>query len=395
MVLSEEKKIALTRRLLTARLRILNRNGFYGLLLMHMKFALSDKFKTAATDAEYIYFSPEFMDKLTDPELDFVLEHEILHVALLHCFRDGSRDPERFNIACDIVVNSNILKENDMNLKSITVGDAGPSMHLTPNKKEGYEYTAEEVYAMLPMRKKSKAAILDDHSLWKQGYPDGLEDFWEQWVREAAEAVSLKDPSRSRGLIPAGLERKLEKEKRVKTDWRVVLNDFVQEEVTDYSFMPPDRRFDDNPFFLPDYNEKESSVKDILFFIDTSGSIDDNLMTTAYSEILGAIEQFGEKFSGWLGFFDAEVTAPIPFAGMEEFRSIKPRGGGGTDFEILFEYVKDHMKETPPAAIIILTDGCAPFPAEDAALGIPVLWIMNNDDVTPPWGRTVRITDDV
>ncbi len=395
MVLSEEKKNALIRRLLLARLRILNQNGFYGLLLMHMKFALTDQLDTAATDAEYIYFSPDFMEELNDAELDFILEHEILHVALLHCFRDGSREGERFNIACDIVVNSNILKEHDMNLHSITVGGGEPSMHLTPHKDEGYLYTAEEVYAMLPARKKKIPAALDDHSLWKWGDPDGRKDLWGQWVKDAVEAATTMDSSDSRGQIPAGVSRNLEKEKQVQTDWRVILNEFVQEEVTDYSFLPPDRRFDENPFFLPDYNEKESLVKDILFFIDTSGSVDDRLMTVAYSEVLGAIEQFGEKLSGWLGFFDAEVTKPKPFADRTEFRSIKPRGGGGTDFEILFRYVDRHMRETPPAAILILTDGYAPFPQEAMTQGIPVLWIINNEEVTPPWGKVVRITEDV
>ena len=46
-----------------------------------------------------------------------------------------------------------------------------------------------------------------------------------------------------------------------------------------------------------------------------------------------------------------------------------------------------------PASIIILTDGYAPFPNEKAALGIPVLWVINNNQVTPPWGKIARIED--
>ena len=34
-----------------------------------------------------------------------------------------------------------------------------------------------------------------------------------------------------------------------------------------------------------------------------------------------------------------------------------------------------------PVSIIILTDGYAPFPNEKIAMGIPVLWIINNEDV--------------
>ena len=42
-------------------------------------------------------------------------------------------------------------------------------------------------------------------------------------------------------------------------------------------------------------------------------------------------------------------------------------------------------------SIIILTDGYAPFPKEHLAMGIPVLWLLNNEEVKPPWGKVARI----
>jgi hypothetical protein len=51
------------------------------------------------------------------------------------------------------------------------------------------------------------------------------------------------------------------------------------------------------------------------------------------------------------------------------------------------------MEEEPPVSIVILTDGYAPIPDESRAGGIPVLWIINNDSVTPPWGKIARILD--
>ena len=38
-------------------------------------------------------------------------------------------------------------------------------------------------------------------------------------------------------------------------------------------------------FFLPDYNEKDESIKNILFMIDTSGSINSEQLSQAFSEI--------------------------------------------------------------------------------------------------------------
>ena len=416
MALSEERIKKYIQRLLLSRMRILCNHGFYGLLLMHMIYSIDENLDTACTDGVRIAFGPDFLDSLTDSELDFVMMHEILHVVLQHCLREDNREHEEYNIACDIVVNSNILLENNMSRNSITLKKYGESMHIAPDGKEGYEYTAEQVYNMLPKRKKKKGPSVDggvatgrakqettqenhkpiwtwdDHSRWGMYEEDAtLRDVWVKRFEDAAEAISIRDPSNTRGLMPRFAKRILEELKKPQTDWRVILNDFIQEEVVDYSFSPPDRRFDDNPFFLPDFNGKDDMVENILFMIDTSGSMSDKMITAAYSEIKGAIDQFDGKLSGWLGFFDAAIIEPKPFANEEEFKIIRPAGGGGTDFQIIFEYVHKNMSDKPPASIIILTDGFAPFPQEKLSGGIPVLWLLNNDTVDPPWGKVARI----
>ena len=417
MALSEEKIRKYIQRLLLSRMRILCNHGFYGLLLMHMVYSIDEKLETACTDGIRITFGTDFLDSLTDSELDFVMMHEILHVVLQHCLRGEDRDNETFNIACDIVVNSNILLENNMKSSSITIKNYGESMHIAPDGKEGYEYTAEQVYDMLPKQEKKKSQSKssgvakgrarqqatnenhkpewrwDDHSRWGMYEEDAaLRDVWVKRFEDAAQAIEIRDPSNSRGLLPRFAQRILGELRKPQTDWRTILNDFIQEEVADYSFSPPDRRFDDCPFFLPDFNGKEDIMEDILFMIDTSASMSDAMITAAYSEVKGAIDQFDGKLKGWLGFFDAAIIKPKPFSSEEEFSIIRPAGGGGTDFQIIFEYVHKHMQDKLPASIIILTDGFAPFPQEKLAMGIPVLWLINNNEVDPPWGKAARIT---
>lgn len=417
MALSEEKIRKYIQRLLLSRMRILCNHGFYGLLLMHMVYSIDEKLETACTDGIRITFGTDFLDSLTDSELDFVMMHEILHVVLQHCLRGEDRDNETFNIACDIVVNSNILLENNMKSSSITIKNYGESMHIAPDGKEGYEYTAEQVYDMLPKQEKKKSQSKssgvakgrarqqatnenhkpewrwDDHSRWGMYEEDAaLRDVWVKRFEDAAQAIEIRDPSNSRGLLPRFAQRILGELRKPQTDWRTILNDFIQEEVADYSFSPPDRRFDDCPFFLPDFNGKEDIMEDILFMIDTSASMSDAMITAAYSEVKGAIDQFDGKLKGWLGFFDAAIIKPKPFSSEEEFSIIRPAGGGGTDFQIIFEYVHKHMQYKLPASIIILTDGYAPFPQEKLSMNIPVLWLINNNDVDPPWGKVARIT---
>ncbi len=414
MALSDEKIREYQKRLILARMRILCNHGFYGLLLMHMRYAIDETAKTAYTDSRRIAFGPAFLERLSDSELDFIMMHEILHVVLQHCFRAQDLDRDRYNIAADIVVNSNIMLENGGDKSSISLSEfGGECMHIAPNGREGHLYTAEEVYEMLAFSpnkngkpnlqsggsgsgsagSKPIPGICDDHSHWEGSDEDpALRDVWVKRFEDACEAIERREASSGRGLLPAFAKRILKELRKPQTDWRTILNDFVQEEITDYSFSPPDRRFDDSPFFLPDLNEKENVLEDILFMIDTSGSVSDDMVAAAFSEVKGAIDQFDGRLKGWLGFFDAGIIEPEPFESFEELKNIKPVGGGGTDFQIVFDYVRRFMSDRPPACIIILTDGIAPFPHESAANGIPVLWLLCSEDITPPWGKIARIS---
>ena len=183
----------------------------------------------------------------------------------------------------------------------------------------------------------------------------------------------------------------IDKLQEPKVDWKKILNNFIQERTCDYSFSPPDRRYEDTGFFLPDFNEKEFVSRDILFMVDTSGSVDDDSLAVVYSEIKGAIEQFSGKLSGKLGFFDAGVKEPLPFSSVNDLLRIIPYGGGGTDFRPIFDYVRNHYYDELPACIVIFTDGFGPYPQENETLGIPVLWLLNNFEITPPFGKVTRI----
>jgi predicted metal-dependent peptidase len=234
--------------------------------------------------------------------------------------------------------------------------------------------------------------VFDDHSHWEKGGDRELSDAWAKYFEDACKVVSIEDPSNKRGLLPAFAERILKERSKHQTNWREILDNFVQDEIDDYSFNPPDRRFSDSIFMLPDFNEASETVKNVLFMVDTSGSMSDDMISQAYQEIRGAIEQFGGKLEGYLGFFDAVIVKPVAFSTVDELNIIRPFGGGGTRFDIIFDYVETEMKDNPPSNIVILTDGYARFPNEDAANGIPVLWIINNDEVVPPWGKHTVIT---
>ena len=403
MELSEQEIKKYCKRLLLARTRMLCRDGFFGMLLVHMTFTLTDECQNAATDGRRIFFDPQFLAEINNDELDFVLRHEILHVVFKHAMRAQERNNELFNLACDIVVNSHLLHAAEMDQKAITLQKYGVSLHHAPDGTEGYEHTAEEVYAMLVKDTKKKLhsknsiandlpIFSDDHRYWgTDSQNELLKGMQDEYFMKTCESVFIQNGGRQRGILPLFAQRMYEEMTKPQVDWRVILHDFIQEENVDYSFNPPDKRFADSPFFLPALNEKDEYVKNILFMIDTSGSMSDEMIAQAYAEVKNALAQFTGKLQGYLGFFDARVTKVQAFETIEDLNLIKPIGGGGTDFFAVFDYVAKYMADDLPLAITILTDGYADFPPEEVSLGIPVLWLINNDEAEPPWGKVTRI----
>lgn len=142
---------------------------------------------------------------------------------------------------------------------------------------------------------------------------------------------------------------------------------------------------------MPDFNERDFVTKEILFWADTSASVNQDALEAVYAEIRGAIEQFNGKIKGKLGFFDTDVTPPILFENINELEKIIPYGGGGTDFTVVFHYIKSNMKHDLSSVIIIFTDGHGLFPEEADILDIPVLWLIDNEDVNPPFRKVARL----
>ena len=430
--LTKEEIVGITKRLQGIRQGLVRKTPFYAILLFGLRFSLDDMTERVYTDGERIAFNPDFLKSITDREVEFIMLHEVSHVALGHPFRRIIADCDfgLYDMACDIVVNSNIHQFTGKDEKYITI--KGKVMPHKICDKEGFLFTVEQVYEqLLSQRKKtddneegngkrdgsskpssndgkdgrgsgkpsiSDGATIDDHSFWKGEDEEEISSTtWEARVMQTYETVknlpqaSFGKQDNGWGELPIFAERMYNEVASNKLDWRTLLNDFIQEDLCDYSFYPPDRRFGDSDFFLPDFNEKDERVENLLFMIDTSGSMKDDDIGEVYGEIKSAIEQFDGKIKGWLGFFDGSVTEPKPFDNEEEFNAIRIQGGGGTSFLPIFHYVRDHMQDKNVTSIIILTDGDAPYPEEYERMNIPVLWIVNNNDATPPWGMIARL----
>jgi predicted metal-dependent peptidase len=126
-------------RLTRARSQLVMDAPFFGSLIMRMNLTASTalKDKTMATDGTDIWYHPAFPDEVSELELLGILVHELFHCILGHHVRRGDRDPKRWNIACDYVVN----------LMVIAAGFMLPKWALLDRQYVGLN--AEQVYRLL------------------------------------------------------------------------------------------------------------------------------------------------------------------------------------------------------------------------------------------------------
>lgn len=405
------------KRITDLRMELVSEHPFFGRLLLHLTPGLADC-GTACTDMKHLIFDPAFAEKLTDPEMKFVMLHEMLHCVLKHCVRGRALNRFLYNVACDIVVNSLILEA--MGVASFVVDGEEP-MHLVPNGQEGRIYTAEEVYYMLLQQAKTALppagtgnqaygtpggwedsnmtgvgqsgheSTMDSHEIWNdisEADAGVLSDQWEQRIRSASITCGVGSD------IPRGIRRYLaETTHMARTNWRQVLANFIRHDRADFTFTQRDKRYT-GEIILPSFVENMygDAVDRLWFCVDVSGSVNDRMLSVVFAEIVAACNQI-DALSGQLAFFDTTLSAFYSFENEEELGRIEPVGGGGTSFQCIFDRLDEVDEEERPVGIVVLTDGYASIPAEESAQGIPVLWIIINSSAKPGWGTVIYIEE--
>lgn len=483
-MISPQRQNRLRTMIQRSRARLMVDNPEFALVLMYLKYVATKQVFRISTNGRIIYFDPDWLQKLTGKEMDYILSHQVLHL-----IRDDVKRPaffagDRYHHACDIILNSfmrelGLTAEQYQHIGKLPHTTYFPEyegsvltpiesyrsvpfdpMKLKPGQRRAFRIDSDEWWGRFGMPEdgtlilypgykglssevvrdeEKNGPVLHVKDLRKFGPPsdepydnsepdevdppgivnvdngsDTLKDH-DTPIPEAEPEVkqgtdSKRDDRNTQELDDAinrlihmienmeaatskhedVMDRILKSVSSAKLEWRKLLNGFLQEEFHDYSFQPPDRRFDDTGFFLPDFNERDEKLRDVLFLIDSSGSVEDEMLSIVYGELNAAIEQFNGKLTGLLSFFNTSVTKPIPFCTARELLRIKPHGYGGTDFGCIFRYIQEHA-DLEPSCIVIFTDGKGAYPPESAAAGIPVLWILHGNEAFPKWGCTARL----
>lgn len=383
-------------KLMKARATLVLAQPFFGTLALKLALQEDPTVQTMSVNGKAIRYNPEWVSGLTSDEVKGVLAHEVMHCACNHHTRRQGRDPQTWNRAGDYAINGILM-------------DAGftlPEDGLYDPAFKGM--SAEHIYNLIyqpPQDDGSGGGDGDDDGQQDPGGCGAVEDAppdvkddgkdqasgssmaeqerdWNVAVAQATQAA------RSQGKMPGDLDRMVQALLRPKANWRDLLRRFVENTArSDYSWFPPNRRYIHQGLYLP--SVKSERLKPVVVAVDTSGSVTEDLLKQFASEVRSILEDCNPElvhvvYCDW-HIQGSEVFTPEDFP-----ESLAAKGGGGTSFAPVFEWIAE--QEIEPTCLIYLTDLYGWFPEEEP--DYPVLWADydgTRDQDGIPFGERVQI----
>jgi predicted metal-dependent peptidase len=395
---SSAEKAKIVEKLITARVGLLLRHPFFGNLATRMKLIdASDWCATLATDGRNFYYNNDFVNKLKPKEAEFGFAHEVLHNVFDHLGRRENRDPKISNIAADFAVNQ-ILKDE-------RIGEVPSCIQIfQDNKYRGmsYEQIYDDLYEKAEKIDLSQLGELLDEHLDGEGEGEGDGEDGEgkegkgrprltaeekkQIRDEIKEAMVAAAQAAGAGRVPASVARLISDFTEPKMDWRQLLRMNIQSILkSNFSFARPNRKSQHSGAVLPGMMNEETI--DVCVAIDMSGSISDAQAKDFISEVKGIMDEYVD-FKLQLWCFDTAVYNYAQFSGdtADDIMSYKVKGGGGTDFDANWDFMKNEGIE--PKRFIMFTDGypCGSWGDENYCETLFV--IHGNESIVSPFGQT-------
>ena len=398
-------------RVIVARVGLLLRHPFFGNMATRMRVQSCDDWcPTAATDGRNLYYNTQFFNMLTNKQIEFVIAHEILHCVFDHIVRREDRDARIYNIACDYLVNNLLVRDS--------IGERVDQIQIFQDfKYDGW--SSEEVYDDIKdtyddQELEALGQLLDEHIDWeKDGDQEGEGDtpgngggseqgkqkskrpkYTKEELKkirdEIKESMITSAQSAGAGNTPGEIARMIKELTEPKMNWRELLRQQIQSTIkSDFTFSRPSRKGWHTGAILPGMNFMDTI--DICIGIDMSGSIGNQQAQDFLGEVKGIMDEYKDyKIKLWC--FDTEVYNEEDFSadGHQDLMDYEILGGGGTDFDANWTYMKQH--DIQPKKFIMFTDGY-PFGSwgdEDYCDTIFVIHSHRDKNLQAPFGVTTH-----
>jgi predicted metal-dependent peptidase len=365
-----------------ARSDLIHIQPFFGNLALRLLVTPIDDTRVSvmATDGKHLFYNPTEIEKMPQQLVMGVVAHEVLHCAFQHMFRRRHRKHEKWNRACDYVINSILLKEQF----------SLPESRLFNSKYS--DMSAEEVYERLPNEPPDNGGSpgaggwdfgssldpsLPNPETGKSESPSAIASSSKDWEIATKQAAHI---AKQQGHLPGNLEELVKKLLKPQVPWKEQLWRFFSQRKPDrITWNRPNRRLLHAGVYLP--SKRYVPTGDIVVAIDTSGSVSERELTHFATEITEIHKTLAPQKT-WVLDIDTQIQ-DVKEYGPYDRLELKYRGRGGTSFDPVFAWIAEN--NINPDAVVYLTDGYASWPKEQ--FGYPTLWVITNHDVKPPWGH--------
>ncbi|CUW32380.1 hypothetical protein TUE45_07129 [Streptomyces reticuli] len=327
-------------------------------LVADAELARAHGIQIAAVDSEAgeIYVNP--LRTFEDEEWRFVLAHEMLHAALRHGDRCGTRDPYLFNIACDYVVNGWLV---EMRVGTMPEGLLHDPRLAGLSAEEVYDRIAGDLRRMRRLatpRGKGAGDVLGGPLRPPGDYVD-LDEFYRRGLSRGLDLHQAQE----RGFLPGGLVAEIRALSHPPLPWDARLarwfDEFVPRPEPVRTYARPARRQAATPdipragrYFPPE----EVARCTFGVVLDTSGSMSHTLLGKA----LGAIASYAASRdvpAARVVFCDAAPHDAGYLPVTEIAGRVRVRGRGGTVLQPGIDLLH-RAEDFPPAApVLVITDG--------------------------------------
>lgn len=339
---------------------------YFGSVASTLKPVLNEDIKTFLSTAKNFEYNDDYINRLSDEELAFILTNSAMHQVFLHESRIDSRMQWLWVLATDYAINC-LLVNNGLELPE----------HVNYDERFD-DMSAEAIYAALENEidddKHSPEQVsqikFEEHQEQEIDNNQSIQDMHEQLINKA----------KLQGDLPLGIEILVPNLFEGKISWEDELYNVIEQSIRfDYRLLPANKRYISQGIALPALSGSKAKI---VIAIDSSGSIDGALLSQFLAEVESIMNTY-ENFEIDLLVADAKVHEHhILYPGDELSYTLK--GGGGTNFENTFIYINENIDEVN--LLLYFTDGFGKFPEDEAFF--ETVWVLT-DEIEVPFGRAI------
>lgn len=218
-----------------------------------------------------------------------------------------------------------------------------------------------------------------------EGSDAQAEAFEEKVIEQVEQAL---ETARGMGRAPKGMEGEVKKlGTPPEEQWYDHLRRYFQElRIGEYNWYRLNRTMA-VIFRIVAPTQFTEQMGPVVIFRDASGSCMSPYLQGEFTDHVNSILTEAHPSTTYVADFEMGVTAIEEVAPGEMEFSKRPRGGGGTDFSDLFDYLE--REGIVPHVAIVLTDMYGTFPQHEP--DYPVIWASITPNMKAPFGETIYI----